>query len=197
MIIPERHNEDHSLLEGVTHDLKTTELLEAVGVVEDGLLSVTEVVGDRVVARDTGNGGDGVLDDLAVLNVDAADLSEVTGLGAVGSEELGNDGDGLGGVDGETGAEEGLVAHAEGVEVASVLVAESVVAVVGAVTAVVASAGSLLSDGADVRGEGLAHGVTLPDVHLRAARAGRTSAGVSAVGRRSPALNVSLVHNDM
>lgn len=51
-----------------------------------GLLSVTEVVRDRVTS-DTGDGRVRVLDDLAVLNVDTVDLGEVT----VGSTVIGDD----------------------------------------------------------------------------------------------------------
>lgn len=49
-------------------------------------MRVTEVVGDAV-AGDTGDGAVGVLDDLAVLDVDTIDLSEVPAGGTV----VGND----------------------------------------------------------------------------------------------------------
>lgn len=50
-----------------------------------GLLSVTEVVRDRVTSN-TGDGRVRVLDDLAVLNVDTVDLGKVT----VGSTVISN-----------------------------------------------------------------------------------------------------------
>lgn len=51
-----------------------------------GLLSVTEGVGDRVTSN-TWDGRVGVLDDLAVLDVDTVDLGEVT----VGGTVIGDD----------------------------------------------------------------------------------------------------------
>lgn len=106
MVIPHAHSEHHAVLEGSTHTLESALGSKLVGVAEGGLLLSTEVVGDGVGGGDTSNVGLGVLDDFAVLDVDATDLREVTGGGAVGGDELGHDGDlGLG-VDGLAGAEE-------------------------------------------------------------------------------------------
>jgi hypothetical protein len=83
--------------------------LEDLRVTEELLLGVAEGGGDGVAG-----GGErlGVANDVAVLDVDAADLAELAG--RVG-QELGDDGDLLVGVDSELGARavEGLVALAE------------------------------------------------------------------------------------
>ena len=86
---------------------------------------------------------------------------------------------------------EGLVAHAPRVEVAAVLVADTVVTLV-TVTAVGAFAAGLALDGADVGGDGSAHGVGFPDIHLVAAGTVGTRSSVGVVGVGSPVEEVSL-----
>lgn len=108
VVVPERHDEDHALGEGVTHGLRfvsqwifwlrclggattylhTTLLGEVVGVSEHGLLRLAEVVVDRVAA-DACDVRGGLLEDLAVLDVETADLNKVTAGGVVGGDELG------------------------------------------------------------------------------------------------------------
>lgn len=61
----------------------------------------------------------------AVLNVEALDFRQVASVGAVIGDELGDNGEGLAGVDGEALAVEGGVALAVRVEVASIGVAEA------------------------------------------------------------------------
>ena len=104
---------------------------------------------------------------------------------------MGNDGDRLGRVNSETRAEERRVAHTEGVEVASVLVTETILTFV-TVTTVIAGAAGLALDGADVWSEGSTHGVGLPDVHLVTAGSVRTGTGVRVGGGWCPAFDVSL-----
>ena len=99
---------------------ETAELSEGVGVAESGLLGRAPRVGDRVAGR-ASDGRLGVGDDLAVLDVEAADLGEGAGVGAVGGDELSNDGDLLRGVDGHVRAVEGEVTLAVGVEVTASL----------------------------------------------------------------------------
>ena len=134
-------------------------LLEDLGVLEESLLGIAPGLGDGVTSR---AGGLGVGNDLAVLDVDTANLAELTG--GVG-EELGDNGNLLVGVDGEvgTGAVEGLVALTEGVEVATIGVASTGVTLVGVgSTAVVASADVVLVGGARVRSVSGGDGVGLP-----------------------------------
>lgn len=192
VVVPERHDEGHAGLKGVAHDLETSELLEAVGVAEGRLLSIAEVVGDGVVASDSLNGGGRGLEDDTVLDEDAADLSEVASGRVVRGQELSDDCDRLGGVDCEARAEERFRAHAEGVEVASILVAETILALVTVTALGVAFAASLARDGADVRGDCSTHGVGFPNIHFVTAGSELTSAGVRVVGRRGPAHTVSL-----
>jgi hypothetical protein len=128
VVVPERHDEDHALLQCFAHSLQATGASEVVVVSEDGLLLRAEFVGDGVTG-DTSDIGLGLLEDLATLDVYTADLSKVASVGAVGGDELSHNGDRLLSVDRLTRTVEGLVAHAEGVEVATVSVAVSVVSV--------------------------------------------------------------------
>jgi hypothetical protein len=134
-------------------------LLEDLRVLEESLLGVAPGLGDGVTSRAAGLG---VGNDLAVLDVDTANLTELTS--RVG-EELGDNGNLLVGVDGEvgTGAVEGLVALTEGVEVATIGVASTGVTLVGVgSTAVVATADVVLVGGARVRSVSGGDGVGLP-----------------------------------
>lgn len=124
VVIPDRENENHSSLERVTHSDKTTLLGEGVGITESGLLRSAEVVGDRVTG-DTRDLGLRVGDDHVVLDVETLDLVEVSGVGTIISEELGNNRERLGGVDSLTRSVEGEVAHTVGVEIASSLITGS------------------------------------------------------------------------
>ncbi len=165
--------------------------LEAVGVVGGSHLGSAEVGGDRVEGGHARDAGLRVHDDLVVLDVEAADLAERARGGVVVSEELRDDSEGLGGVDGHAGAVEGGVAHAERVEVAAVRVAKTAKAVRGR-SAIVTSALSLFLDCARVGSEGGGDGVGLPNIHLIATCAHRASSSVGVVGRCRPAFNVGL-----
>lgn len=179
VVIPERHNENHALLRRVTHGLQATHCLKCVSVVERGLLGVAEVIGERVGCVHPGDVRLEVLDNLAVLDVQAADLRGVRG------QELCDSGDNLSRVDREVWAEERFVTHAEGAEVKSILVAENIVAVVGVITTVSFRAASLALNTAHVRGHSSTHGVGHPDIHLNAASAVFASSHVRIVGRAS------------
>jgi len=136
VVVPERHDKDHAVLESVTHSLQAASASEVVVVAEDALLVLAEGVGDRVAA-DTSDVGRGLLEDLATLDVQTADLDEVAILSVVGGDELSHNGNRLLGVDRLARAIERLVAHAEGVEVATVSVTvASVSAVTGAARSV-------------------------------------------------------------
>lgn len=125
MIIPQAHDEDHSLGEGLGHLRKTALLLVNVLVTKGGLLGAAKVRG-QAVARVALDSALRVGDYLAVLNVEALDLAEGT-VGAL--EKLGDDCHLFGRVDGEALSVEGAVALAVRVEVAAVGVAGAGVAV--------------------------------------------------------------------
>lgn len=150
-----------------------------------------EVVGDGVDSVDSGNGDGGVLDDLAVLDVKTTDLVEVAVGCAIGGDELGNDSELAAGVNGHTLAEERFVAHAERVEVTSVLVAKAGVPLV-VITALSTRALGLAVDGTGVRSESSSIVVGLPDIHLRAAGTEVAASGVGVAGRTGPTRDVGL-----
>ena len=189
VVVPDGKSQNHSGIEGLTHLGHTTEGTEVVLVTESLLLLHTEVVSDGVAGVDSGDGDLGVLDDFAVLDVETTDLGEVTGAGPVRGNELGDDGEFLAGVDGLAFTEEGLVTHTEGVEVASVFVADTTVTIV-AVTTLSAGASGLTVGAANVRGVCGSVGVGFPDIHLAAAG---TVLAISRVGRGAvPSEDVSL-----
>ena len=191
VVIPDAHDQDHGL-QGVAHALKATVLSEVVIVAEGGLLGRAELGGDGV-ALDALNVGLGVGDNLVVLDPEALNLGELALVGAVGGDELGHDGHRGLGVDGVAGAVEGFVAHAEGVEVASVGVASAGVAGLGVgAAALVALAHSLLNSVARVGSIGRGDAVGLPDVHLGAAGAVATDTGILVALRGHPAFHVGL-----
>lgn len=191
VVVPDAHDEGHTAIERSSHTGETALALEAVGVAEDGLLLGAEVGADGVGLGDAGNVGLGVLDNNAVLDVQAADLGERTGGGVVGGDELGDDGDLGVGVDGLAGSVERLVTETVRVEIASVLVADTVVPV-GTITTFDAVAASLANSAARMRSIGGRDRVGFPDVHLSTAGSVTTLAGVGVVGGSSPPENVGL-----
>lgn len=158
---------------------------EEVGVTEGSLLFSAELVGDGVDRIDAWDAGSRVLNDLAILDIDAADLGESTGRGVVVRQELGDNGEGFAGVNGEVLAEEVLVTHAEGVEVATVTVAKT-----GVPRTLGVGAASLSGRRARMGSVGGGIVVSFPDIHLRAASAIAASSGVGA--GTVPPNNVSL-----
>lgn len=185
VVVPDREREHHAVAERLAHLREAAVLRERVGVAEHRLLLRAEVLRDRVDWVDSGDVDVRVLDHLAALDVQTADLREGAGRRVVAGHELGHDGEWLGGVDSHALAEEGLVAHAERVEVAAVGVAQP-----GVASALVARAALLAGRAARVRGERSRVVVGLPDVHLAAARAEAAVAGVGT--RAGPALDVGL-----
>lgn len=143
----------------------------------------------------TCDGAHGVGDDNTVLDVEPLDLGEGTSVSAVGGEELSDNGEGLGGVDGLVGAVEGSVAHTVGVEVASIGVTEASVSVAGrgsSTTLVTSALSRTASTRARVRGVGGGNRVGLPEIHLVAAGSVVTGSSVGGVGVTSPADVVGL-----
>jgi hypothetical protein len=214
VVVPQRHDKDHALLESVTHGLHATGASEVVVVTEDGLLVLAEGVGDRVTAN-TSDIGRGLLPDLAALNVQTTDLDKVAAFGVVGGDELSHNGDRLLGVDRLARAVERLVAHAEGVEIATVSVAVTVVSVAIAVAAGGVSGAGAVSGHTRVRSEGVGDGVRLPDIsnsvsalslsqkcvqkltHFVAAGSSVAEPGVGVVGSSAPALRVGFSFDEL
>lgn len=161
-------------------------------VVEGGLCSVAELGGDGIVWLHSVDVDLGVLDNLSVLLVDTADLLEVAGGLAVVGNELSDDGHLGVGVDSLALAIEAGVSHTVGVEVASVLVADTEVSVWSVVAALGAGAALLLGGGARVRSVGGSHAVGLPDIHLVAASSVLALTGVWIEIRWSPSVDVAL-----
>jgi len=175
-----------------THTGHATEPLEGVVVLEGGLLGLTERVGEGVDSRDSGDAIRGVLDDLAVLDIEMADLLESAGVGAVSSDELSDNGHLLVGVEGLSGTIEGRVTHTVGVEVTPVLVTDTGVSLI-TVTALGTRATGLALNGARVRSVGSGDGVCFPNIHLRAASTVGSGTGVRVTSRWGPSINVGLV----
>lgn len=190
-VVPETHDENHGASGGGTHLGEATLVVEGALIAEDLLLGVAVVLGDGV-AGDAVDGGLGVGDDDVVLDVEAGDLGEAA---VVALDELGDDGQGLCGVEGELGAGtvEGLVALAVAVEVAAVRVAVAAVTVLGVSAAAgITLAGVVVIVLARVRRVGGADAVGLPDVHLGAAGTEAADAGVGVVVGRLPVVRVGL-----
>lgn len=189
MVVPDGEYEHHTRRHALRDTSHAAVLAEAIRVAKRLLRVVAVRLRDGVVRR--GHSGDvdlAVLDDLAVLHVDAADLLERARRGAGVGEELGDDSHLLSGVDGLSRAVERLDAHTERVEVAAVGVAGAGVAAAGAraTTASVARATRLLDVVAWVGGDGGGYRVGLPDVHLVAATAVVARSGVGVVARGLP-----------
>ncbi len=128
-IVPQTHDEDGGPRERLAQRGETTLGLELGVVTEDGLLLVAEVSRDGVDDVDAGDVDSRVLDDYAVLKVQALDLNERAGRSSAVGDELSDDGELLAGIDSASGAVETSVAHAVGVEVATVGVADGGVSV--------------------------------------------------------------------
>jgi len=99
IVVPDGHDQDHSLGEGTSHLGHTTQAGEDVGITEGGLLSSAELVAERVPLSHSGDVDLGVLEDDTVLDVDAADLLECARGSTSGGQELSDNGHLLGGVD--------------------------------------------------------------------------------------------------
>jgi len=78
MVVPDAHDENHSLGKSCAHGGKATLNSEFVGVAKGSLLSGTETIGDGV-SGDSRDGGLRVGDNNASLNVESSNLRESTG----------------------------------------------------------------------------------------------------------------------
>lgn len=150
-VVPERHDQNHGTLQSLAHLRKTTLVVEVVGIAEGGLLS-RAVLRVDLVAAGAFDGGVGVGNNHAVLHVVSLDGREGA---VVALDELGNNGELLGRVDGHARAVEIRNTLAVGVEVASIGIAVTGVAGIRvSATAVIACARVLADSGARVWGEG-------------------------------------------
>jgi hypothetical protein len=195
VVSPEGHGENHTALESITHTLVAAKFHVVLLVAEGILLSVAELISDRIT-WDVGDGGLDVPDSLATLNVGATDFLEISVVSAVSGDELGDDGHLLSSVDGEsrTTAVEIRDSHAEGVEIAAVLVADAIVTVTGVVITALcrgrASEETVVAAG--MGSVGMAHGVCLPDIHLSAACTVLAGASIRIGLGRLPSFDISL-----
>lgn len=153
-IPPHAENEDHTPRQRAAHTLKAVKAIK-----RRRASSNAELVGHAVSGRRTLNINRCVLDDLPILDIQTADLSE----DAVSRWELRDDGEGAGGVDDQTGAVEGAVAEGVVVVAAAVLVTDA-----GGL-AFRTCAGVDTIDAAGVGGVGGSCVVGFPDVHFIAA----------------------------
>lgn len=187
MIIPQAHDEDHTIGEGLGHVGCSTLLLVSVSVPEDSLLRIAELGCDGVT-RDASNGRVGLSDSLSVLNVEALDFHSVAS-----ADELRDDSKLLGCINSLSLAIEVLDAHAVGVEVTAIGIARPGVPI-GRVcsTAAVAIATGLRNCGTRVRCHRCADGVRFPNIHLSAARAVATNSSVSIIGGWLPTFDIGL-----
>lgn len=193
VVIPDGHDEDHTLGHTGGHGLESTVVFPAVlGLVKDVLGGITEFLVDGV-ASDTFDLGLRVGDDGAVLDVEALDLGESAGVITSVGDELSDNSEGLAGVNDHALTVELLVAHAVGVEVTSIRVTRTSVALLRVgTTTVSSSAHDLAGLVAGVRSEGGSHGVGFPDIHLSTASTVASDTSVGVVVRRGPVLNVAL-----
>lgn len=195
MIVPNGEDEDHTAGHRIAHAGQTALGLELLSILERSLLSITIVGGDGVIGIHARDADLGVLDDLAILNVETTDLGETAAGGVVAGDELGDNGELLGGVDGHTGTVEGLITHAERVEIATVGITNGGIAILG--TAVGTLTARDTGAGTGVRGVGGGDGVGLPDVHLTTASTPVASSGISVIIRAAPAFNISLAVDEL
>ena len=128
MVVPETHDEDHTLVHCFTHLLESSLLLEVVGIGEDSLNFLAHLVRDRVVLLvEAIKLGVWMLDNLSVLNEESLNLGKVTGSGSIRGDELSDDSDWLGCINLEVRSRSKEIGNtgSEWVEIATVLVTDS------------------------------------------------------------------------
>eukprot|EP00411_Alexandrium_monilatum_P052056 CAMPEP_0175424174 /NCGR_PEP_ID=MMETSP0095-20121207/48643_1 /TAXON_ID=311494 /ORGANISM="Alexandrium monilatum, Strain CCMP3105" /LENGTH=495 /DNA_ID=CAMNT_0016723457 /DNA_START=9 /DNA_END=1493 /DNA_ORIENTATION=- len=190
-IVPQREGQHHAALQGCSHLRHAAVVREVVGVLELGLLLPAEGISD-CVATDARDRGVRVLDDTAVLDIEALNPGQLARVGAICGVELRDNLDRPAGVHNVSRAVavEGPVPHPVGVEVATILVAVPVETFF-AIPARRAFTLHGARDAAGVRGVGCRLAVGLPDVHLGTAEAvlANSVVDVSRLGNVGLALN--------
>lgn len=106
--------------------------------------------------------------DLAFLDEESHDLREVAGIGSIIGVELGDDGNGLGGVDGLAFAEEIFDSDSVWVQITSISITDAAISI--RVSTFLAGAFVLTIDGTWMRSIGFRNRVGFPNVQLSAAR---------------------------
>ena len=190
VIIPDTHDEYHTIGKGFAHVRETTVRSEGIGIAEGRLLLGTEVSSDGVHGVHSRDIDLRVLDDLAILDVETTDLAESTARRVGAGQELSDDGELGAGINREALSIEALVAHSEGVEITTIGVANTVVPRCD--STVFTGATGLSTDSAWMGCVGRGYRVGFPDIHLIAAGAIISGPCVGVVGRRRPSGNVSL-----
>ena len=113
----------------IAHALHTSKLLVVLHISKEILLGVAEAISDGIAIIRAKDCRWWAVDDVAVLDVEPPHLHKVAIICAVGGEELRHDLHGLGRIDRilrSTAVEVG-VAHAVGVDVASILVTDAII----------------------------------------------------------------------
>lgn len=192
VVVPDAENKGHALVESIAHTSQTAMGVEDVDVIEDILLRVAELGGDGVSGI-PGNGGLGVGDDFAVLDVETLDLREGASVGSVVGQELSDQCERRVGIDNLARAIERVIALTEGVKVTSVRVAGAAISVaaVGSTTGVSGAhglSGLIARVGSERRGDA----VGFPDIHFSTAGAVVANATIRIRVRRLPAFDVGL-----
>jgi hypothetical protein len=126
LVVPEREYENHPSAEGLAHTLQAALFGEVVmGHPETLCLRLAHLVRDGIERFPSKVSGLCILDDLAILHVEPADLDEVTGVRTITGQELCHNRDLFRGIHSETRAFtiELLSTQAEGIEIAPVFVA--------------------------------------------------------------------------
>lgn len=176
VVIPQTHDEDHTIGKCLGHVRHSTLVLECVSVPKGCLLSIAELGGDRVTS-DTCDSRLAVGYGLAALDIESLDLH-----GIAGANELCDDREFLGRVDGLALAVEVLDTHAVAVEIAAIGIANTSITISRVCSsAAISVASGLLDSRARVRCYRRADGIGLPDIHLGTARSVPTNASIRVV----------------
>lgn len=190
VIVPDGHDEN-GVLESLSLLGETSLGASGVWVTEDSLLVGTELIGDGVTWN-TSDLGLWSGPDLASLSPEALDLNKSSAVGTSVGQELGDDRNWLGGVNGEAGSwtVEVQVAHAVSVDITSISIALGGVSV----TNTAGKTSTLINTHVVARmwGKSAGDGVGFPDIHLVTAGTTLTLSGVGRVGVSSPSLSVGL-----
>ncbi|MCQ0521517.1 hypothetical protein [Klebsiella pneumoniae] len=197
VVVPQRHDQNHTLLHSSTHLSQTTVLREVVGVTESLLLGGTKFGGNGVTS-DTRDVGIWLWDDVRVLDVESLDFGQSTGISTIVGQELGDNSEWLSSVDDLAWTVKGSVTHSVWIEVATVWITGTSVSIVRvSTTTVIAGTHSLTWSVTWVWSDGVGNGVGFPNVHFGTARTVVTDASVSVVRRWLPTFDISFTINKL
>jgi hypothetical protein len=199
MVVPDRHHESHATAEGLRHLLHSSFGSVVVGIFVPVVSGSAEIIGDRVEFFSL-DGGFRSLDDLTILHVLSADFNNVCVAGTVLGNELSDNCEFPGGVNGKvrTSTEEIFVSKSVRREVASRFVTDSL-SFIGSMSIstlnTFASCG--IGDRTGMGSDSLRGFVGFPDVHLHAASAIFTFARVRVIWARVPSLRVAFTTDEL